>query len=98
MMSESQSSDEECMRKTASESSGNSSRGNEAARSVTTAGMSDEQLARMLTRKRIRWGSCFRWHSTHARLISCRAHSNILPQRCHCLTVIYCHMLSGEQG
>ena len=97
-MSDSQSSDEECMMGSASESSGNSSRGNEAPRSVATAGMSDEQLARMLTRKRIRWGSRFRWHSTHARLMTCRAHSNILPQCCQCLTVTHCHMLSGEQG
>ena len=67
-MPESQSSGEECMRGTASESSGNSTRGNEAPRSVATAGMSDEQLARMLTRKRIRWGSCFCWHSTHDNL------------------------------
>ncbi|CAK0784424.1 hypothetical protein CVIRNUC_007628 [Coccomyxa viridis] len=54
MMSDSQSSGEDRARGSASESSGNSNRGNEAPRSAATAGMSDEQLARMLTRKRIR--------------------------------------------
>ena len=61
MMSDSQSSGEDRARGSASESSGNSNRGNEAPRSAATAGMSDEQLARMLTRKRIRQGSCFCW-------------------------------------
>ena len=55
-MSGSGSSDGECMKGTASESSGNSKSGNEAVPSAATAGMSDEQLARMLTRKHIRWG------------------------------------------